>query len=247
MLTCPLTAESAEDVSRFPDFLMKVVAVLSCYCIFVISVPQSCVLLTARCFNSTWRDARCLFCSYRCSAQLSSLLLQPQLPHAEPEQTSAAAPPQQPRPHHQGSSRLSYTFHCSDPEMCPAEWILDGFSLRLSHRTPTTSCSAVWKTQRGRGGVCLESRPTPLCQRTGNTTSPEKTRVRPDDSRHKQFTLHVTHVGSTFSCQMKVGLNKWINSYRLIKVRRWFPDLPTTETFKEESVEPATSRSRKRW
>uniref|UniRef100_A0A3B3USA3 Platelet endothelial aggregation receptor 1 n=1 Tax=Poecilia latipinna TaxID=48699 RepID=A0A3B3USA3_9TELE len=35
------------------------------------------------------------------SPQLPSLLLQPQLPHAEPEPAAAAAPPQQPRPHHQ--------------------------------------------------------------------------------------------------------------------------------------------------
>lgn len=50
----------------------------------------------------------CLFSSCRCSSQLPPLLLQPQLPHAEPEQASAATPPQQPRPHHQGECHLWY-------------------------------------------------------------------------------------------------------------------------------------------
>lgn len=44
--------------------------------------------------------------AHRCSSQLPPLLLQPQLPHTEPEQASAAAPPQQPRPHHQGECQL---------------------------------------------------------------------------------------------------------------------------------------------
>lgn len=50
----------------------------------------------------------CLFSSCRCSSQLPPLLLQPQLPHTEPEQASAATPPQQPRPHHQGECHLWY-------------------------------------------------------------------------------------------------------------------------------------------
>lgn len=122
----------------------------------------------------------------RCSSQLPPLLFQPQLPHTEPEQASAAAPPQQPRPHYQGEHHSSFRAveSCDIKKKLMQQnsslhltWFLIGLLFSLSYRIPITSCSAVWKTWSGRGGVCLGSRATPLCLQTGNTTSLAKTQV----------------------------------------------------------------------
>lgn len=69
-----------------------------------------------------------------------------------------------------------------------------------SNRTPITSCSAVWKTWRGRDGACLGLRAMPLYLQTGNTTSPAKTQVRLGpmwDSHSGSDTLHFIHLEDT--------------------------------------------------
>lgn len=69
-----------------------------------------------------------------------------------------------------------------------------------SYRTPITSCSAVWRTWRGRDGACLGLRAMPLYLQTGNTTSPAKTQVRLGpmcDSHSGSVTLHFIHLEET--------------------------------------------------
>lgn len=96
-------------------FVYVVIVVLGHNVVLVVS--HCCVFVTR-----VWRDAfywpwgnfiaadvsPCVYFAHRCSSQLPPLLLQPQLPHTEPEQASAATPPQQPRPHHQGECHLRY-------------------------------------------------------------------------------------------------------------------------------------------
>lgn len=73
--------------------------------VFAVAAPWGGLLMGLEVVKvqQTWFHVFALAC--RCSSQLPPLLLQPQLPHTQPEPAPAAAPPQQPRPHHQGGRR----------------------------------------------------------------------------------------------------------------------------------------------
>lgn len=126
----------------------------------------------------------------RCSSQLPPLLLQSQLPHSEPKQTSIAPHSQQPWTHHQGESQLwlikammfIYLMYIHASELWL--YVMTKPLLHLSYcsifpllRPPITSCSAAWKIWRGKDEAFLGLKWMLLYLQTGNTTNPEKFQV----------------------------------------------------------------------